>query len=360
MKKLFGKIRLTRKMLWIFIGVCVVCNATGAAAVFIGRDRLIGPSYADLNGLACLEVGSVDIHHKDQVWVRKYVSVEHADGVNRIKTALRVAKAVADSRKVDLVQVVVLDKNGPTDRSGIRGHAIGADVVYIRDPQTLPSGVTRAKLTARYVDAEATSNGDFYGTTVNLPTNNAAAIMAKMTDKVECDKPVSALPEGELKAKAMEGEHAAPAGEHAAPAAGAHGGEEGAAAKPAGEHGAEAATPAPAEEKPGMIASLKNMIFGAEEKPAADAHGEAQPALPSIEGPKTEAKPSGDAHGGEAAAKKPDDHATSEPVTKPAEIVAAVDPVVDNSVLTSVKSLIFGGKKSEESNKPVVVDEKSH
>jgi hypothetical protein len=354
MKKLFGKIRLTRKMLWIFIGVCVVCNATGAAAVFIGRDRLIGPSYADLNGLACLEVGSVDIHHKDQVWVRKYVSVEHADGVNRIKTALRVAKAVADSRKVDLVQVVVLDKNGPTDRSGIRGHAIGADVVYIRDPKTLPSGVTRAKLTARYVDAEATSNGDFYGTTVNLPTNNAAAIMAKMTDKVECDKPVAALPEGELKAKAKEGEHAAPA-------ASAHGGEEGAAAKPAAEHGAEAATPAPAEEKPGMIASIKSMIFGAEEKPAGDTHGEAQPALPSVEGPKTEAKPNADAHGGgEASAKKPEDHATPEPVTKPAEIVAAVEPVVDNSVLTSVKSMIFGGKKSEETKKPVVVEEKSH
>ncbi|TWD47917.1 hypothetical protein FB480_1106 [Agrobacterium vitis] len=351
MKKLFGKIRLTRKMLWIFIGVCVVCNATGAAAVFIGRDRLIGPSYADLNGLSCMEVGSVDIHHKDQVWVRKYVSVDHADGVNRIKTALRVAKAVADSRKVDLVQVVVLDKNGPTDRSGIRGHAIGADVVYIRDPKALPSGVNRPKLTARYVDAKATINGDFYGTTVNLPTNNAAAIMAKMTDKVECEKPVPVLPEGELKAKASEGEKAAPAES-------AHGGEGGADAKPAGEHGTEAATPAPAEEKPGMIASIKSMIFGAEEKPATDAHGDAQPAVPNIEGPKAEAQPN--SHSGEASAKKPEDHATPEPVTKPAEIVATVEPVVDNSVLTSVKSMIFGGKKSEENSKPVVVDQKSH
>lgn len=359
MKKLFGKIRLTRKMLWIFIGVCVVCNATGAAAVFIGRDRLIGPSYADLNGLSCMEVGSVDIHHKDQVWVRKYVSVDHADGVNRIKTALRVAKAVADSRKVDLVQVVVVDKNGPTDRSGIRGRAIGADVVYIRDPETLPAGVTRAKLTARYVDAEANSTGDFYGTTVNLPTNNAAAIMAKMTDKVECDKPVPVLPEGDLKAKAKEGEHAAPAES-------AHGGgEEKAAEKPAAEHGGEAA--APAEEKPGMIASIKSMIFGAPEKPAADAHSEAQPVVPGIEGPKTEAKPSADAHGSDkAAAQKPEDHATSEPVTtpavvtKPAEIVAAVEPVEDKSLLTSVKSMVFGTKKPEDSKKPVAVEEKSH
>jgi hypothetical protein len=358
MKKLFGKIRLSRKMLWILIGACVVCNATGAAAVFIGRDRLIGPSYEDLNGLSCMEVGSVDIHHKDQVWVRKYVSVDHADGVNRIKTALRVAKAVADSRKVDMVQVVVLDKNGPTDRSGIRGRAIGADVVYLRDAKALPAGLKRPTLTARYIDASANSTGEFYGTTVNVPSSNAAAIMAKMTDKVECDKPVAALPEGEAKAK--EGGHSkkeesAHGTESAAPK---HGDSAEGEVKSTAEHSAEAA--APAEEKPGMIASIKGMIFGTEEKPAADAHGEAQQALPSVEGPKVEAKPSADAHGGEGAVKKPEDHVTLEPLTKPAETVAALEPVQDNSLLTSVKSMVFGAKKPAGDENPVVIEEKSH
>ncbi|MBB4955384.1 hypothetical protein H4S14_003464 [Agrobacterium vitis] len=351
MKKLFGKIRLTRKMIWIFIGICVVCNATGAAAVFIGRDRLIGPSYADLNGLSCVEVQSVDIRRKDQVWVRKYVSVDNADGVNRIKTALRVAKAVADSRKVDLVQVVVLDKNGPKDRAGVRGRAIGADVVYIRDPKTLPAGVTRANLTARYVDGVANSTGDFYGTTVNIPTGNAAAIMAKMTDKVECDKPAGAAIDEKAKAK-----DEAPAHKDNA----SHGGEGDAAkatdhadAKPTAEHGGEAAAPA-AEEKPGMIASIKSMIFGAEEKPASDANGEAKPASATAEGTKAEDKSGGDA----ASAKKPEASPVAVPIRAPAETVGELEPVEDKSLLSAAKSLVFGAKKPADDAKPVTIEDK--
>ncbi|HBF29148.1 MAG TPA: hypothetical protein DDW73_05955 [Rhizobium sp.] len=328
-------------MLWIFIGICVVCNATGAAAVFIGRDRLIGPSYAEVNGLACTEVQSVDVHRKDQVWVRKYVTVDKADGANRIRTALRVAKAVADSRKVDLVQVVVLDKNGPTDRAGIRGHAIGADVVYIRDPSKLPAGVKRDTLTARYVDGMANSTGEFYGTPVNVPTSNAAAIMAKMTDKVECEKPVTTA----LEEKASKSEGGAPT------KGGASHGKEGAAegegakdeAKPAQEHAAEAPAAA-ADEKPGMLAAIKGMIFGAEEKPANDAHGEAKK-------PEEPAKPAPVANAVKT---------NSGVVLPPTEAVATLEPIEDKSLLSAVKSMMFGAKKAPDDGKPAVSEQKSH
>lgn len=370
MKKLFGKIRFTRKMVWIFIGICVVCNATGAAAVFIGRDRLIGPSYKEVNGMACMEVESVDIHRKDQIWVRKYVTVDKADGTNRIKTALRVAKAVADSRKVDLVQVVVLDKNGPTDRAGIRGRAIGADVVYIRDTASLPPGLKRPALTARYVDGMANASGEFYGTPVTVPSSNAAAIMSKMTDKVDCEKPVVAA----LDEKASKSEGGKPKKE------GASHGKEGAAkegaakegesakgeAKPAEEHGAEAA---PAEEKPGMLASIKSMIFGAEEKPASDAHGDGQPALPTVESLKGEAKPGAEAHGdAKAPAQKPEEAAKAMPaeaakpvvLQPPGETVAELEPVEDKSMLSAVKSMVFGAKKANSDAKPAETEQKSH
>lgn len=368
MKKLFGKIRFTRKMLWIFIGICVVCNATGAAAVFIGRDKLIGPSYSEVNGLACMEVESVDIHRKDQIWVRKYVTVDKADGVNRIRTALRVAKAVADSRKVDLVQVVVLDKNGPTDRAGIRGRAIGADVVYIRDTATLPPGLKRPTLTARYVDGMANGSGEFYGTPVSVPTSNAAAIMSKMTDKVECEKPVVAA----LEEKASKSEGGKPKkegashGKEGAAKEGASKEGEGAAgeAKPAEEHGA-AAT----EEKPGMFASIKGMIFGTEEKPASDAHGDGQPALPSVEGLKGDGKPASEAHGEtKAPVKKPEEASKMAPadatkpvvVQPPVETVADLEPVEDKSVLSAMKSMVFGAKKATSDANPSEGEKKSH
>lgn len=378
MKKLFGKIRFTRKMLWIFIGICVVCNATGAAAVFIGRDKLIGPSYSEVNGLSCMEVETVDIHRKDQIWVRKYVTVDKADGVNRIRTALRVAKAVADSRKVDLVQVVVLDKNGPTDRAGIRGRAIGADVVYIRDAAALPSGVKRPLLTARYVDGMANSSGEFYGTPVSVPTSNAAAIMSKMTDKVDCEKPVVAALE-EKAAKSEGGKPKKEGASHGKEGAAKEGaakegaGKEGAAkegesakgeAKPAEEHGAAAS-----EEKPGMFASIKGMIFGAEEKPAGDAHGDGQPALPSVEGLKGDGKPAAEAHGEtKAPVKKPEEASKMAPadaakpvaVQPPVETVADLEPVEDKSVLSAVKSMVFGAKKTTSDANPAEGEKKSH
>ncbi|WP_197433928.1 hypothetical protein [Agrobacterium vitis] len=274
MKLLPGKIHLSRKLLLIVGGVAVLCGATGSAAVYIGRDALLGPSYSEVNGLTCMELQSATIKRKDRLWVRKYVTTDATDGVTRIKTALRIAKSVSETEKPDLVQVVVLDKNGPKDQSDIRGRAIGADVIYIPNPAQLAETAQMQSLTARYVDKPANGNGDFYGERVEMPLADASTMMAKLTDAAPCEKPVVATPEGESK---KEGGHAKEDG-HAKekPKEGqsshgeaTHGEAAHGEAAPAEAHGSEA--PA-AEEKPGLIASLKGMIFGAEEKPAAPAH----------------------------------------------------------------------------------------
>ncbi|WP_197434189.1 hypothetical protein [Agrobacterium vitis] len=268
MKLLPGKIHLSRKLLLIVGGVAVLCGATGSAAVYIGRDALLGPSYSEVNGLTCMELQSATIKRKDRLWVRKYVTTDATDGVTRIKTALRIAKSVAETEKPDLVQVVVLDKNGPKDQSDIRGRAIGADVIYIPNPAQLAETAQMQSLTARYVDKPANGNGDFYGERVEMPLADASTMMAKLRDTAPCEKPVLATPEGEGK---KEGGHAKEDG-HAKdkPKEGqsSHGEAAHGEAAPAEAHGSEA----PAEEKPGLIASLKGMIFGAEEKPAAPAH----------------------------------------------------------------------------------------
>ncbi len=49
-------------------------------------------------------------------------------------------------KKPDLVQVVVLDQNGPTLRSDIRGRAIGADVIYMPHPDKMIDGLERQTL----------------------------------------------------------------------------------------------------------------------------------------------------------------------------------------------------------------------
>ena len=312
MKGLFSKIRISRKIVLAFGGVLVLCGATGAAAVFIGADKILGPSYAELNGLECTEIQTVVIKKKDRFWVRKYISTdEPGDGMSRVKTALRVAGAVYEKDKPDLVQVVVLDKSGPTDRSAMRGRAVGADVIYIPDPSRVPEGSAGQIFTARYIDKAASADGLFYGEKIALQEPDIQALVARLDDKTDCVKPEVVVPEGHG-ADAGHGAkdaHGAPdkhgADPHGAPAGhgetDAHGEADGHGEAPDEGHGAEAeghgdeaasdghgeaaAEHGDAGESKGWLASLTGLVFGEDEAPAAEnahgadaGHGETAPA----------------------------------------------------------------------------------
>jgi hypothetical protein len=283
------KIHLSRKLVLIVGGIMVLCGGTGGAAVYIGADTLLGPSYAELNGLECTEVQVVEIRKKDRYWVRKYVTTsEPGDGLSRVKTALRVAKLVQVAKKADLVQVVVLDTNGPKDRASMRGRAVGADVIYVPDPARVPEASAARVLTARYADGLPAANGQFFGERVDMIEGDVQALLAKLDDSTDCVTPEVAVPEGaegghgESKAdshgKKSEGHGEAPADGHGEAPAEGHGEApaDGHGEAPAGEHGEE--TPVAehgAEESKGWMASLMGMVgLGGDEAPA-EAHGAA-------------------------------------------------------------------------------------
>ncbi|RKE83654.1 hypothetical protein [Rhizobium sp. AG855] len=280
------KLHLSRKLVLIVGGVLVLCGGTGGAAVYIGADTLLGPSYAELNGLECTEVQTVEIHKKDRFWIRKYVTTnETADGLIRIKTALRVAKVVQETKKADLVQVVVLDLNGPKERGQMRGRAVGADVIFVPDPHRVPEAATARMLTARYADGPAAANGEFFGQRVDMMEGDIQALLAKLDDSADCVTPEVVVPEGEGHGDA----HGKKTDSHGKKSDGHGDGGHGEAAAdghgeaPAGEHGAE--TPVAEHgggESKGWMASLMGMVgLGGDEAPAeghgaADAgHGEA-------------------------------------------------------------------------------------
>ncbi len=286
------KIHISRKLVLIFGGVLVLCGGTGAAAVFIGADTLLGPSYAELNGLECTEVKTVEIHKKDHFWIRKYITTdEPGDGLTRVKTALRVAKSLHEHEKADLVQVVVLDTKGPKDRADMRGRAVGADVIFIPDPSRVPEEASAQVYTARYVDKAANESGQFFGERIDMINADIEALVAKLDDTTDCLKPEVVLPEGAHGA-APAGHGEAPAGHGEAPASGhgeapvdAHGaapadahGEapaEGHGEAPAGGHG-EAVPVAEhgAEESKGWMGSILGMVgLGGSDEPEAAAHG---------------------------------------------------------------------------------------
>ena len=167
-------------------------GCSGAGALYFGKQTFLDLSHVSLNGLECTDVNLVTIRKQNRVWIRKYIKTDPTDGLTRLKTALRVAKNIYDTQKPDLVQVVVLDKNGPTLRADIRGRALGADVVYVPHPADVGEDVSEPPLTARYYDGAAGATGLFYGARVDVPVADAETMFASIEDKSDCVDPVAA------------------------------------------------------------------------------------------------------------------------------------------------------------------------
>jgi hypothetical protein len=207
--------RLSRKLLIIISGVVVLTGASGAAAIFVGRDALLGPPAEQVSGAACTTVSTVRLDRNGQNWLRKYVRSEAKDGEVRIKTALRVAGAVSNHEEADLYQIILLDAAGPVNRADMRGRAIGAEVLFARDPAAIPG--MNAAFVARYTEGTPAENGEFYGERKELSLDEIKTIVTGMEERLDCIDP-NAVEEtetaghGEAKAEGGE-EHAAVAAE---------------------------------------------------------------------------------------------------------------------------------------------------
>jgi hypothetical protein len=301
LKAVFKRIPFSRK--FVLIGGCILLigGASGAAAVFIGKERLFGPSYASINGLECKTVQTVNIKKNGSLWIRKFIRTEGGDGKERVKTALRVAKAVYDKQKPDLVQVSVLDKNGPELRSDMRGRSIAAQAVYIADVKKIPEGSDAQTYSAFYYDGAANSNGEFYGLRIDIPLEDTEHLSAGLTDFTDCVDPVAEAAAGAHGTPAKghgkaSGGHGAPEAAHGEAAPAAHGETpeaEHKEAPEAGSHG-EPASPeahAPVDEEQLLtstpehdsvsifsFAYLKSLIFGKGQSTAVAAEPEHEPA----------------------------------------------------------------------------------
>lgn len=202
MSALLHMFRSPRKLVIIVAGAASLIGASGAFALYMGKDKLLGFVSASPNGLACRDVSLVTIRKENRFWVRKYIRTEPTDGLTRVKTALRVAKAVYAEQKPDLVQVVVLDANGPILRSDIRGRALGADVVYVPHPEKIAGGVAEVPVTARYYNGGASAQGLFLGEQINMLPEDIDTALAGLKDYSDCDNALTAGNEARGSAKA--------------------------------------------------------------------------------------------------------------------------------------------------------------
>ncbi len=203
MSALLHIFRIPRKFVVMIGGVAFLIGCSGVLALYVGKDRLLGLASASPDGLQCTDVNLVTIRKDNRFWVRKYIRTEPTDGLTRVRTALRVAKAVYQEQKPDLVQVVVLDRNGPTLRSDLRGRALGADVVYVPHPDKLVDGSSEAPLTARYYDGGASNAGLFYGEQITMLPRDIDAAIAGLKNLTDCDNALAADNGGDAKKDKM-------------------------------------------------------------------------------------------------------------------------------------------------------------
>jgi hypothetical protein len=183
------KLRLPKKVVIIVSGVTVLTGASGATAFFIGKDRILGPSAKELAGVECTDVIRVADMRRDRApWLRKFVRVPPGtDGMTRVKTALRVATKLQETLPADLIEVAVLDETGPDKRAFMRGRAIGAEVILVKDTAKVP-GITEP-YTVRYYQGAASGTGMFYGEEASITSAEAEALLSKMKDPTDCTPP---------------------------------------------------------------------------------------------------------------------------------------------------------------------------
>lgn len=180
-------LRLSRKLTVVLAGVIVLTGASGAAAILVGRDAILGPGQENISGAACTAVATVRIRQGDQTWLRKYVRAAVQDGEVRVKTALRVVGALSNDEDADLYQVILLDTAGPLNRADMRGRAIGAEVLFSRNPAEIPG--MSAPFLARYVTGKPGVNGEFYGERKELSLVEIRDIVTAMDERSGCADP---------------------------------------------------------------------------------------------------------------------------------------------------------------------------
>ncbi|MFD1328047.1 hypothetical protein ACFQ33_09090 [Mycoplana ramosa] len=169
-------------------------------AALVGRDAILGPRPERISGVACTTVLTLRQEHDGQRWIRHYIRAKAEEGDVRVKTALRVAGALSNKEQADLYQVVLLDEAGPAQRADMRGRAIGAEVLFSRDPGKVPG--MNGPFQASYVEGTAAANGEFYGERKALSLDEIKTIVTAMEERADC---IDLPPEGEETTVGAEG-----------------------------------------------------------------------------------------------------------------------------------------------------------
>lgn len=330
------RLRFSRKLIIVTLGITVLLGGTSMAALYFGGHKLGMDVEKSAIGGTCLDVQTMVIKTpSNRLWLRKFIRMENASGHERVRTALRIAGLLAKKNAVDLIHVSVLDTHGPTIRADMRARAIGAEVLIAVKPENLKD--MKAPAMATYYEGPVSNQGRFYGDRIIVDLEEIGAMMTAMRtieDKPDCVNPnaeADAKKAAEKKndhGKKDEG-HAKPDDAHAKPdahgeqPAEAHGeepasdhGEKPADESASSDHGADPAAD-PAKEQSFVDSMLAMVGLGSNAAPELETHEPvAEEPKDALEAVKSQMIEAPDAHEAEPA--KADEHAaTSEEAHPP-------------------------------------------
>ena len=184
----FPRLKISRKIAFAIAGTLALMGGSGAAAFYVGADVVLGSAKPAPTGVECTTVLTmISKTPSNRLWLRKYIKTDKAvDGEKRLITALRIAGLAAKANKVDLVQVNVLDPNGPSARAEMRGRTIGAQATIGLDLERLPE--LKPPVIGKYYDGVAGSDGEYHGALVAPGLDNLRTLIQAMSDaeKVDC------------------------------------------------------------------------------------------------------------------------------------------------------------------------------
>jgi hypothetical protein len=185
------KLRLSRKLLIITLGITVLLGGTSAAALFFKSSEFGLESAGSTIGGECTDVQTMVLKTPtNRLWLRRFIRMENASGPDRVRTALRIAGLLAKKNTVDLIHVSVLDSHGPTLRSQMRGRSIGAEVLIALKPDALSE--MKSPAMASYYEGPVSDAGRYYGDKVVVDIDEIGAMMTAMRsveEKPDCISP---------------------------------------------------------------------------------------------------------------------------------------------------------------------------
>ena len=180
------------RLFLLSLSVILLLGGSGVAALWFGlvpKDNVIMAMLEE--PVECTILSDRFFLQSEERWMRLHIGLSETDGLERVATALAYARQQAEERQADLVTVVVSDLNGPRSLPLIRGHYIGAQVVYAggsyQTASPRSSGFAQRTI-ARYIDTLPNAAGQFFGDRVTLEASQLDALW------VETEKPVECLP----------------------------------------------------------------------------------------------------------------------------------------------------------------------